>query len=431
MKSAACLVPALLAVSAACVPIETVELPSDVDWVAWVSDPPEAPIQLEPRPNEPLNIDPQQPQWLLGFSNDALQITGESGGVANPPQLRLTKPCETSALEPTWSFGIQQSEPPPSVLLASQPPQRCEPLTRDSFVIRSFEIDQTVDARWLAFGMTSHGTPLLTIDDRKLYELGPEGPTDLGRFHETFYVFSVLKHESGYSVVASSELYTGLVPERLTKVNVGVLTPGRLYWSQKFGPLYIPTDGNPPVRLASLDANTETGSYSLFPPFLDVAEDSDGNILATGPSRDGPDWSWRWNGENQERNIGLTQPIASVNGRTVFGLETGAILAPLRGNPTETNVIADVRSVRSSDYYAPILDLVAYQDGLVAGDSLGYLTWVDLDGQLAELAHIILEPKKMFIVGDDIIVVAKDVNAQFFYTDLRTNISIYVLSLKQ
>ena len=411
-----------------CLPVETVEIPGDVEWIASVVDSSQDSVRLLHAPSTPpLLINDRDTEWLLGFSAEAFQGLDWSPTVTKHTRLRVAAPCEKTKLVPIWALAVRGSGEAPRLTNAEVKPRSCEPIDRDSFTVQAFEVpDQfgRLSSR-LGYGMSSSNIPLLVVDE-SLFELRANGPNFIGSLG-VWPVRSILKLDDSYMAIAGHDLYTGFSPRRLTNVDADRGAYGVLFWSRRFGPLYISSNGESVLRLR--DIGEHPGDWTRARSEISVAEDDDGYIIAAGRDKD-ENWSWRWDGESLERNMGLHRPLASTNGLSVFGDVAGAIRTPHPVDSNSTRVIANVPSTRLSPFVPSIIDIAAYQGGFVAGDYLGYLTWIEASGKTVELAHIVHQPRKIFVSGDQIFVIAKDINEQPSHDRSSTNVLVYVLSRK-
>ena len=419
-----------------CVPVEQIEIPDNVQWLAYLAAH-ETSFDDSVRVGRLLPVEerlfahrPGTDGWIVGFTTEDLSAAGMPVDSLRDANVRFKSACDFALPSPSWvqTFG-GVSDLPTLTSDALGVDALCRTPTAESFMISSIELPDTSELRTMSFGVTDGGEPLFSLSDGRVLRIVDGRLESEGTVSDWLYSLTKV----GETYFASA--YRGLMSGR-TLENLSVFATDPTLFYGHFVPLtdaravYVESDGR---RIAVIDAN-ETGIDANV-QFLQtegggsfrvvdqrVSVDEQGQVVAAGS-----DWSWRWNGTRFEHDLGIKKPFAFLESTPVFGDEIGALHTPVSSSPLESRVIANVTTVRSTQYFVPIKDIASYGGGAIVADQLGYLSWIDLSGTVVSIAHLINIPLRLYIVGDDIVVISQHVDSQIFYSGQDTNLTVHVL----
>ena len=419
-------------VVSACVPVESIQIPDDVDWVAeWVpgasaSAPVRSVREGEARPT------PNEGSWLLGFTEAALTAAGLPPDAAEGIVLRPAQACDPALPAPSWVSTDDARTALGSLTSDALPPlEFCPTLDSDSFTETTSQIPNSLDTEIEGFGFTALGFPLIVLTDGRVFtltlslgeELNPTTTRTLAPLK------SILETNWGVWALTDSQLTFGLSLESLQVIDEPV--SGIFFKNRRRDVFVVDRTGITPLSLNPLaPVPRRFTGYCTFTP--QVFEDESGRLIVGGA-----DWSWRAEPDGTRTVLGLRRPFASLNGTLVYGNRTSEIVIPPDVPGAPEDIVADVGDARPplsdgegppSDVETPIFLLESYGRGVIAADDFGYLTYVTRDAPPVQIRHLINIPICMFRSGRDLIVVTKDSDAQFSGAEnFPTNVTISTL----
>ena len=416
-----------------CVPVEQVEVPDQVQWLAYVPTSESERFETGVRTGRLLPVEdqllanaPGVNGWIVGFTTEALVTAGMPVDSLRDATVRRKGGCDFALPSPSWVESLGDAGDVPALTSdALAPDSRCRVPTTESFRVVSIELDRTADLFISSFGRAGDGSPLFSLSDGVVYQVAGQRVRYVGSFGTP--LFSLAETNAGYFATDGRFLTGSAIETLVPRATASAPFFGHLVATNLTALAYVDVDGG---RVAPIDGwlqdppmiATGGGRRPAYFEDLQVIADGDGGIIAAGTG-----WSWRWDGVEFEHGLGIRKPFAVIDSTLVFGDDTGAIFAPVPASPQENRVIANVTEVRSTQYFVPIRAIVPYDGGAVVADELGYLTWFDLAGNVVQIAHLINKPKRVFVVGDDIVVISKDVDSQIFYSGVDTNVTVHIL----
>ncbi|MEO1337276.1 MAG: hypothetical protein AAFV29_16660, partial [Myxococcota bacterium] len=312
-------------------------------------------------------------------------------------------------------------------------PEDCEEeeeppiVTKDDFVIRTFEIENTASEEIVATGRSDFGELLLSLSNGDFYVIDV-----YGFILEAQQIFGIT------SIVRSGYTYFALITEddSVQPYYGSISSLNRRYSTEpRHSQLHLAPNGEIMMVRGAGHAlclfETDiclTLNNERFPPpsgafgEYSIANDPRGGFLLVGA-----EWSWRVDGVIPQSDLYLRTPFARIGSRLAFGGDMGDIRLPIPDDSDDSEVLANTRSPGSNEFFAPIVQLVSYENGGIAADSLGYINWIDERGNVEPIAHLIQEPVDMLVSERDIIVLTKDINPQIFSSSQSTNYTVHVL----
>ena len=394
----------LVLITNACIPVDSLEAPRDIDWVAIV------PVanrhaerfgSVEPGrlyPIERLNhlVLPDRDAWILGFTTTQLRNANL------PPQswgrtvLRPSRQTEPRLPDPAWEQSVGRAGPAPA-------------MTTDAIIraptvavagLSDVRVEKIVDgasfASWVeGYGTGEDGAPLIVLGNNSVFTLRANRAVFLGR-HNAGQLRSVVWYRGQFWGTNGNTLWVGGDVSSMGQATNGGIWDGRLFvahdrlhFVSRAG-THVWPGPNADVIDVSEESTTTIDDLRL-------GIDDDGAVLAAGLH-----WGWRLIRSGAPRRLNLRSPFARLGERLVFAVDN-EVREPI--DASRSRVIADENDKRP---FAKIVDMVPFQGGVMLVDVGGRLSWLDEAGQAYAVFSAPPTTIGLLAKGDELFLVTQD-----------------------
>ena len=386
----------------ACVPVDTVEVPDGVDWVAAIGH---AVGDLEEgRLYSAREVDalgaPTAPAWLVGYSQAQVEQVGVSDTLLRRSILRWAEPSERSLPDPEWSValaGATRRRPITTEWLLLDPPEIIGTPQRS---LRVDEIELRVPAgsglyrSRIVVGSSDLGTPLVRLPGRMVARLTEDEVVLLGP-HNCEDGVSIAEHQGVFWMTADRRLCTGTDVSALEVIDAPVIDRcrycGVLQVDGRGNLWFVDADGRTALITFGFDGFDPPTSVSSVP---EVKAFVGGALLAESQRGALTAWSFLQRYDGTKEDLFFWRAFAGVGDRVVYA--AGATVYEAQPPNEERPQFATGTSSRD---FESIIDMESYGGGILVLESTGHVSWVGQLGIGYDVTFFERKPTELVVVG--------------------------------
>lgn len=395
----------------ACVPVETVDVPPEIDWVALIGT---SAGDLEPgrlyRATQISAVGARSEGWLVGYEESVLIDAFVQRGWIDRVVLRRARARERALPTPRWvvDFAIDEPLPPLTAEFALAGSPQIVQTPRQRWEVQTYDIiANSSESPGVRFGPSDAvvGGAVIAVNN-SIYSVDGDGLTFEGR-NDCNATRSIIRHEGLFWIAGTDSVCSG---SRLSTMS----DSSNLFFGRRPGKVHA----NPTLGLLIVTDNGEVHSAdgeSWWPSLpavelaeIDVASDADGTLWVASKS-----WGFRLK-DSVVRPIALRSPFTSFGEDFVF---SNVNLGIVRFNKTSLSVDASfVVEGREWTEGPRVTDVESSELGIFVLEDNGQIVLVNQAG-LAEAFFRFVGGRFLFSAGGTMYAVSKGAEA----TDLFGN----------